>query len=143
MTIYFLLLPQICEIKPSWKLIKMTICENMSSRNQPKNHYRKLDYVKIYLLKVYSSMENLPFSTGFLPFWENFFMVLPAQIIRSRQVSWEEISMTTILQSMQLILIWLWNTNETRIMKFKVQWPLLSESAFLFLLLLFSVLRKS
>ena len=37
------------------KLIKITIRENISSRNQQKNHYRKLDYAKIYLLKVCSS----------------------------------------------------------------------------------------
>ena len=37
------------------KLIKITIRENISSPNQQKNHYRKLDYAKIYLLKVCSS----------------------------------------------------------------------------------------
>ena len=47
----FFLLPQICEIKPLPKFIKMTILENISSGNKRKNHYRKLYYAKIYLLK--------------------------------------------------------------------------------------------
>ena len=61
LTMYFPPVSLICNIKPLWKLTKMAIRKYTSLQNQPKNHYRKLDYVKIYLFKVYSSMENLLF----------------------------------------------------------------------------------
>ena len=38
----------------------------------------KLRYPKTYLLKVYSSL-------GFFPFWDNFFMILPAWVAKSRR----------------------------------------------------------
>ena len=67
------------------------------------------------------------FSLRYIALWKfyPFFMASPGWVVRRRQVCWEEISMTTI-HFWQLILIWLWDMNETN-MKFKVPWPLWPE----------------
>ena len=95
------------------KLIKMIIRENISPRNQPENHYWKLGYAKIYLWKI------CPFKPCFSPFWDKFFHGFPVWILKSRQVCWEEINMTTNIHFLQLILIWLWNINERHIWNLK------------------------